>query len=56
MQQLDALCLDVPAIISKLANTAALIYHALSDLNWAGFYLRRAIPCCWAPSKEKLPV
>jgi GAF domain-containing protein len=26
-------------LIANLANTAALIYHALPDLNWAGFYL-----------------
>lgn len=25
--------------IANLANTAALIYHALPNLNWAGFYL-----------------
>ncbi len=25
--------------IANLANTAALIYHGLPDLNWAGFYL-----------------
>ncbi len=26
-------------LIANLANTAALIYHALPNLNWAGFYL-----------------
>lgn len=26
-------------LTANLANTAALIYHALPDLNWAGFYL-----------------
>jgi len=26
-------------LIANLANTAALIYHALPQLNWAGFYL-----------------
>jgi L-methionine (R)-S-oxide reductase len=25
--------------IANLANTAALLYHSLPDLNWAGFYL-----------------
>nr|WP_322095754.1 GAF domain-containing protein [Peristeroidobacter soli] len=25
--------------IANLANSAALIYHSLPDLNWAGFYL-----------------
>ena len=53
MQQLDALCQDVPAIISKLANTAALIYHALSDLNWAGFYLRKGNTLLLGPFQGK---
>lgn len=26
-------------LIANLANTASLIYHALPNLNWAGFYL-----------------
>jgi GAF domain-containing protein len=25
--------------IANLANSAALLYHSLPDLNWAGFYL-----------------
>ena len=28
-----------PAPLANLANLAALIYHGMSDLNWAGFYL-----------------
>lgn len=27
--------------IANAANTAALIWHGLEDLNWAGFYLRQ---------------
>ena len=27
--------------IANLANTAALLYHSLPDINWAGFYLLR---------------
>lgn len=27
--------------LANLANTAALIFHSLPDLNWAGFYLLR---------------
>ncbi|MBV6415558.1 MAG: Free methionine-R-sulfoxide reductase [Steroidobacteraceae bacterium] len=26
-------------LVANLANAAALLYHALPDLNWAGFYL-----------------
>lgn len=37
-QQLAALIHGVPHKISSLANAAALLYHTLDDLNWAGFY------------------
>jgi GAF domain-containing protein len=29
-------------LIANLSNTAALLYHSLPQLNWAGFYLRAA--------------
>ena len=38
-QQLAALVRGVPHRIANLANAAALLYHALDGLNWAGFYL-----------------
>ena len=39
------LCCEMQALISghkiaDLSNAAALIYNALDDLNWAGFYLK----------------
>ena len=37
--QLTALTEGVSFGISNLANASALIYNALEDLNWAGFYL-----------------
>lgn len=37
--QLAALTEGIPHPISNLANAAALLWHSLSDLNWAGFYL-----------------
>jgi GAF domain-containing protein len=37
--QLQALIADEPDAIANMANCAALIYHALRDVNWAGFYL-----------------
>ncbi len=40
--QLDALLGDERDPIANLANAAALIWHTTSDLNWAGFYLRRS--------------
>lgn len=38
-QQLDALVHGVPHKIANLSNAAALLYHTLDGLNWAGFYL-----------------
>ena len=39
--QLDALAEEEPHYVPLLANAAALLYDALPDLNWAGFYLLR---------------
>ena len=38
-RQLSALVRGVPHRTANLANAAALLYHALDDINWAGFYL-----------------
>lgn len=38
-RQLFALTHDVPHRIANLANAAALLYHSMEGLNWAGFYL-----------------
>lgn len=37
-KQLSSLVEDCPPV-SALANAAALLWEALSDINWAGFYL-----------------
>ena len=37
--QLDALTRDTGLQIANLANAAALLYHTLPELNWAGFYM-----------------
>ncbi len=42
LQQLDALIGDETDGLANLANTAALLFELLPDLNWAGFYLLRA--------------
>lgn len=39
LKQVDALIDRRRHAISTLANAAALIYDALEDVNWAGFYL-----------------
>lgn len=40
-EQLDELLGGESDVVANLANTAALIYHTLPRLNWAGFYLMR---------------
>jgi GAF domain-containing protein len=37
--QLRSLLGDEPDFIANAANFAALLFHSLPDLNWAGFYL-----------------
>lgn len=38
LQQARALMHDEPDRIANAANLAALVYHALPDFNWVGFY------------------
>lgn len=37
-EQLAALIDGEPYLVANAANMAALVYHGLPDLNWAGFY------------------
>ncbi len=39
--QLTALIEGEPDLVANTANMAALIYHGLPELNWAGFYFAR---------------
>ena len=39
VRQADALVRGCPHRIANLANISALLYGALEDVNWAGFYL-----------------
>lgn len=39
--------------IANAANTAALIWHGLDDLNWAGFYLRQGDALVLGPFQGK---
>jgi GAF domain-containing protein len=39
--QLSAVLANEPNGLANAANTAALIFHGLPDLNWAGFYFLR---------------
>lgn len=38
-QQARGMLTGEPSLIANAANFAALVYHSLPDLNWAGFYL-----------------
>lgn len=38
LKQLDALTADEREPLPNTANMSALLYHALDDVNWAGFY------------------
>ena len=39
--------------VANAANMAALIYHGLPDLNWAGFYFRRGAELVLGPFQGK---
>lgn len=39
INRLTALTEDVPYPIANLANASALLWEALPDINWAGFYM-----------------
>jgi len=40
-QQLSLLIGDERDFVANMANMAALLFHQLADLNWAGFYLMK---------------
>jgi GAF domain-containing protein len=40
-QQLKALVTGEPDFLADAANMAALVFHALADVNWVGFYFLR---------------
>jgi GAF domain-containing protein len=51
--QLAALLHGESDPIANAANTAALIYHGLPDLNWAGFYFRQSGELVLGPFQGK---
>jgi GAF domain-containing protein len=51
--QLAALLAGEADLVSNAANMAALIYHGLPDLNWAGFYFRRGEELVLGPFQGK---
>ena len=52
--QLDALTEGIPYEIANLANTSALLWEALDNLNWVGFYLREGNTLILGPFQGKV--
>jgi len=53
VEQLEALLAGERDLIANAANLAALIYHGLPDLNWAGFYFRQGGELVLGPFQGK---
>ena len=51
--QLRALTAGEPDLIANTANLAALLYHTLPELNWAGFYFVRGGELVLGPFQGK---
>ena len=52
-RQLATLLAEESDVTANAANAAALIYHGLPDLNWAGFYFRRGNELVLGPFQGK---
>lgn len=53
---LSALLAGEYDFIASLANTSALLFERLENINWAGFYLRDGQQLVLGPFQVKLPV
>ena len=51
--QLQGLTDGVPYMFANLANASALLYQALTDINWAGFYLMQGGKLVLGPFQGK---
>ena len=54
IQQLQAITNNVPHKIANLANTSALLWETLDNLNWVGFYLREGDTLILGPFQGKV--
>ena len=52
-EQLAALIHGVPHLTANLANASALLYGAMEDVNWAGFYLMEGDTLVLGPFQGK---
>ena len=53
VDQLAALIVGEPDLVANTANMAALVYHGLPELNWAGFYFARSGELVLGPFQGK---
>lgn len=53
-KQIDELCQAAPLPLSALCNAAALLWEALPDINWVGFYLLREDTLYLGPFQGKV--
>lgn len=54
VHQLQAITDNVPHKIANLANTSALLWEALDNLNWVGFYLLEGDTLILGPFQGKV--
>jgi L-methionine (R)-S-oxide reductase len=54
VQAAEALIGEEADALANLANVAALVYHALPAINWAGFYLKRGSDLVLGPFQGQL--
>lgn len=52
--QMKALLEDEHDLVSNLANASALLYEALQDINWVGFYLMKKGELLLGPFQGKV--
>ncbi|HTV89164.1 MAG TPA: GAF domain-containing protein [Stellaceae bacterium] len=52
-KQLAALIAGETDLVANASNMAALVYHGLTDLNWAGFYFARGDELVLGPFQGK---
>jgi L-methionine (R)-S-oxide reductase len=53
LEQLGAMIAGEPDAVANLANASALLFHGLSGLNWAGFYLLKGGELVLGPFQGK---
>ncbi len=51
--QLTSLLKGEPDAIANAANTAALLYHSMPDVNWVGFYFLKGSDLVLGPFQGK---